>query len=104
GGRSQLLQERPEAARLIKFDSPILTDADFVWLCTQADQRFRFQRIECVFPVAEGPEGLERALDRICAAADQAVEENCSILILSDRTAGPVDATVPMRLAVGAVH
>jgi glutamate synthase (ferredoxin) len=104
GCRSQLLEERPEAARLIKFDSPILTDADFVWLSTQATGEFRSQRIECVFPVAEGPEWLERSLRLICDAAENAVDDGCSILILSDHGVGPDYAPIPMLLAVGAVH
>ncbi len=104
GCRSQLLEEAPEAPRLIKFDSPVHTDADFVWLCTQASSEFPFERIECVFPVAEGPEGLERWLAAVCQAAEQAVDHGCSILILSDHEVGPGFAAIPMLLAVGAVH
>src|SRR5262249_4779489 len=53
---------------------------------------------------AEGPDGIERALERICAEADAALEEDVNVLILSDRAAGPERAGMPALLAVGGVH
>src|SRR5205814_22678 len=78
--------------------------ADYVWLTTQATSAFRVERIECVFPVAAGPEGLDDALAAVCAQAERAVDAACSLLILSDHEVGPEWAPVPMLLAVGAVH
>jgi glutamate synthase (ferredoxin) len=52
-----------------------------------------------LFPVAEGAEGLGRALDRLCAAADQAIAAGASILILSDRGVDRQNAPIPALLA-----
>ena len=48
--------------------------------------------------------GLEQALDALCAAADRAVEDGASILILSDRGVDRERAAIPALLALGAVH
>jgi Glutamate synthase central domain. len=64
------------------------------------------------FDPAASLEGLEKALDRLCAAASTAVEAGSQILVLSDRhglagaPAHPAAtaASLPPLLAVGAVH
>src|SRR5205814_6751322 len=53
---------------------------------------------------ADGAEGLEGALARICADADEALASGTNILILSDRRAGPERVPVPSLLATGSVH
>ncbi len=60
------------------------------------------------------PEGLNRAdlgevlkrrLERLCAEAEKAVrEDGVSLLIISDRCAGPRTVPVPSLLSLGAVH
>src|SRR5206468_11789926 len=52
----------------------------------------------------EGADGLEAAIERICAEADEALAAGANILILSDREVGPDRAAPPSLLAVGAVH
>jgi len=106
GPRACLLDEVDDAARLIKFQSPILTTAEFGWLRRAAalDPRFAHREIDCTFPVAEGPEGLATAVERICQEAEAAVDAGCSLLILTDRAVGPERAPVPMLLAVGVTH
>ena len=48
--------------------------------------------------------GLEQALDALCAAADRAVEDGASILILSDRGVDREHAAIPALLALAGVH
>src|SRR5206468_10948218 len=52
----------------------------------------------------EGADGLEAAIERICAEADEALAAGANILILSDREVGPDRAAPPSLLAVGAIH
>ena len=54
--------------------------------------------------MAEGPAGLEAALTRICAEADEALARGTNILILSDRAVGPDRVAIPALMAVGCVH
>ncbi len=49
---------------------------------------------------AEGPSGLQKALDEICAAAEAAVDSGTSYILLSDRGVDATNAPVPMLLAV----
>ena len=53
---------------------------------------------------ADGAAGLEPALQRLCAEAEQAAGEGVRLLILSDRAIGETRVTIPALLATGAVH
>jgi glutamate synthase (NADPH/NADH) large chain len=60
--------------------------------------------IDITFDRKDTPGGLERALDRICAEAEGAIDNNYSIIVLSDRNVGPDRVAVSSLLACGAVH
>ncbi len=100
GRRGSLLEESPEHARLIELPSPILQDADVAAL----RQTGRTADLPALWPVAEGAAGLERAVESLCRAAEEAVDAGASILILSDRDVSEDMAPIPSLLAVGAVH
>ena len=57
-----------------------------------------------LYPVAEGAEGLARALEALQAQASQAIADGHNILILSDRGISREQAAIPSLLATGAVH
>ena len=48
--------------------------------------------LDTTWPVAEGPAGMEAALDRLCREADEALGRGANILGLSDRRVGPMRA------------
>ncbi|HKV46104.1 MAG TPA: glutamate synthase large subunit, partial [bacterium] len=102
GSRANYLEETPEHARLIELESPLLTNAQLSQLC--ALEGVRSRTLPAVFPAAQGGEGLERAVVRLCDEAVYHVEEGTGLLILSDRRADAASAPIPMLLAVGAVH
>ena len=54
--------------------------------------------------VADGGDGLRRALDTLCADAARAVAEGATILVLSDRDIDEQYAPIPSLLATAAVH
>ncbi|MEX2535772.1 MAG: glutamate synthase large subunit [Trueperaceae bacterium] len=102
GPRSSLLEEEPEAARVMRFDSPIIDAGQLRWLREQ--QVLGTATLEARFSVSDGPDGLKAALDDLADRAQEEVEAGVAVLILSDRDVGPEWAQVPMLLAVGAVH
>ncbi|GBC76612.1 Ferredoxin-dependent glutamate synthase 2 [bacterium HR08] len=102
GARGHWLEEAPEACRLIKLRSPILSEEALAWVLDRS--RGRWARLEAVFPVADGPGGLRRAVRRLCEDAERAVGEGVRVLVLSDRAVDAERAPIPMLLAVGAVH
>jgi len=113
GQRRSLLEETPEHAKLIKFTSPILSQQEMEWLKGLPESMtdggevrsgFSATVLPALFPVTEGPSGLEAALERLCQEAVSAIDAGKSILILSDRGLSPTYAPIPMLLAVGAVH
>jgi len=102
GAHPCFLEESPEHARLIELQSPLLTNVDVS--CLRDTPGFEARTLPAVFPAAEGGEGLERALVRLCDEAAYHVEEGAALLILSDRAMDASCAPIPMMLAVGAVH
>jgi glutamate synthase domain-containing protein 2/glutamate synthase domain-containing protein 1/glutamate synthase domain-containing protein 3 len=104
GSERNLLAETPEHARQLSMQTPILRNGELEKLRQVDSSVFRARTLDITWPVAEGPAGMEAAVDRVCAEADAALAEGVNVLILSDRALGPERAPVPSLLAVGAVH
>ncbi|GJM25835.1 MAG: glutamate synthase [Phycisphaerae bacterium] len=104
GGRAGVLDEDEGAAELIKFASPVIDCAQFEWLKSLSNDRFRLQTLSCHFDVAGGPEGFEPALDKLCQAAERSIDEGAPLIVLSDRDINADRAPIPMLLATSAVH
>jgi glutamate synthase (NADPH/NADH) large chain len=86
---------------------PILTNQDLDKIrCISkfAGGRFRAVTLDVTYPVEEGPEGMEAALDALCAQAEQAVADGDNIIVLSDRRVSGGRIAIPAVLATGAVH
>src|SRR5947208_1136403 len=65
---------------------------------------FTAETLDATWPVAEGVDGLARAMERLCRASSGALERGDNILILSDREAGAERVPIPALLAVSGVH
>src|SRR6267143_6956244 len=65
---------------------------------------FAASDLDATFPVAGGPGGLRAACERLAQDAERAARFGASVLIVSDRDAGPERASIPALLAVGTVH
>ena len=104
GNQGNTLVELPSHAHLLKLPHPILANRDVNCLCTSKVENFQARRILAEFSAAGGAHGLEMALDRICAEAEQAVRDGKSVIILSDKNLSYGHAPIPMLLAVAAVN
>ena len=104
GSEHNLLAETPAHARQLVIENPILHDDELERLRQVESDVFRSHTVDTTWPVTEGEDGLERALDRVCAEADVALAGGANILILSDRAAGPQHVPIPSLLATAAVH
>src|SRR3954468_22870719 len=104
GSERNLLDETPEHARQLSMETPILRSPELEKLRQVDSGVFRAYTIDITWPVADGPDGLEAALARICAEADEVLADGINVLILSDRATGPERAPMPALLAVGGVH
>ncbi|MBI2871230.1 MAG: glutamate synthase large subunit [Candidatus Omnitrophica bacterium] len=104
GSRRSLLEETPDHAHLVELESPVLTAEQFGKLKGTRDARFRATVLKALFEAAQGPEGLEGAVDALCQAASRAVDDGFSVIILSDRGVDQSHAPIPMLLTVAACH
>ncbi|MDX6475117.1 MAG: glutamate synthase large chain, partial [Gaiellaceae bacterium] len=104
GSEHNLLGETPEHARQLIIDNPILRDRELESLRQVDSDVFKAHTLDVTWPVEEGVAGLEKAVERVCAEADDALAGGANILILSDRRMGPARAAMPSLLAVSAVH
>ena len=104
GRRHSILEEEPEAARLLHLMSPLMSEGELAQLREGTRDGFSVATLDACFPVKDEAEGLERALDDLCAAAVAAVHEGCQALVVSDRSDDETHAPIPMLLAVSTVH
>ena len=104
GPRRSILEQTPEHARLIHLSSPILFNEELQAVRGLHDPAFKTATLQAVFDVSQGQEELEKALDRLCEAASEAIDDGATIIILSDRDVSEGLAPIPMMLAVGGVH
>ena len=104
GRRQNLLDESPEHCRLLRLDRPVLRNADLARIREADHPAIKVRTISTLFRVADGAAGMKSALDRIRRQASAAVEDGCSLLLLSDRGLDSEHSFIPSLLATGAVH
>ncbi len=104
GERGNLLDAKPEYARMLRLETPVLNEAELEVIKTSG---FETAQLSTLFEITAGPQGLEAAVRNLCVQAEAAVSEGKKILILSDRSAGLLKeeySYIPPLLAIGAVH
>jgi glutamate synthase domain-containing protein 2/glutamate synthase domain-containing protein 1/glutamate synthase domain-containing protein 3 len=104
GTERNLFDETPEHAHKLILRQPILLNRELETLRHVAHEEFSARTLDITWPIAEGAAGMERALERLCAHSQEAIAEGVNILILSDRSLGPLRAPIPSLLAVSSVH
>ena len=103
GWRKNMLAETPEHARLVSLESPVLLNEELAAIQAVGNEHMA-TTVSTLWNASEGEEGLEPAINRICADAEAAIDAGTRILILSDSGVDHGRISVPMLLAVGAVH
>ncbi len=104
GWRRNLLAESPEHAQQLSAESPILMEHELAALRASEHPLAKTGTVSVLWPLADGADGLEPAIARICAEAERVVDEGCRLVVLSDRGVDHAEVPVPMLLAASAVH
>jgi glutamate synthase (ferredoxin) len=104
GGEGNLLQPQPESCRMVKMHYPILTNEELEKLRHINRPGFQAVTLPILFKVADGAKGLETALEKLFAAADQEIVNGANIVILSDHGIDAENAPIPALLAVAGLH
>ena len=104
GPQANLLDEKPEHARQIRLDQPVLSESELDALCGIDEPTLKPTILPILFRASDGPAALGGALEAVCVSAEHAVRGGCGILILSDRGTDEASAPIPSLLALAAVH
>jgi glutamate synthase (ferredoxin) len=104
GSEGNLLDSKPEQCRLLRLETPVITNAECARIKVLEQPGLVAKTISLLFPAAEGAAGMRKRLDAIRAEASQAVKNGATILVLSDRGVCRELAAVPALLATGGMH
>ncbi|GAB5452289.1 MAG: glutamate synthase large subunit [Halioglobus sp.] len=102
GGEKNVFLEGPEHAERVILTSPVLSRSKFTTLEQLNRPGFTSARIDCTYSPAE--KSLRQAVEDIASAAEQAVRDGITILILSDRDIQREKLPIHSLIATGAVH
>jgi glutamate synthase domain-containing protein 2/glutamate synthase domain-containing protein 3 len=106
GKQRNLLGETPEHCRQLKLPHPILTNDDMLRLKSSNRSDFKIAVLPSVFPYSETePEKhLAQAIENLIQAAEKAIADGASLLIVSDRDISATQVAIPSLLATSALH
>ncbi|MEL7219839.1 MAG: glutamate synthase large subunit, partial [Bacteroidota bacterium] len=104
GGSDNILDVKPERARFIHLDSPLLSNEEMAKIKQLHHPHFRAGIVDAIFKVGGMVGRLKAAVNHICAVAEDLVRNGHNILVISDRQADAYHAPIPSLLATGAIH
>jgi glutamate synthase (NADPH/NADH) large chain len=108
GAQVDVTTEVPEAAHRIQLETPLLLNSSLATLRGAGEhdgfETFRSKVISGLYPVAHGGRGMREAIDRVRREVSAAIEDGCSLIILSDRESDERLAPIPSLLLTSAVH
>jgi glutamate synthase (NADPH/NADH) large chain len=99
GPEGNLFDPRPESCAVIELDTPVIANHQLAKLFNVGAEV-----VNCLYPVAQGAEGLRGALDRVFAEIDAVIERGAYGVVLSDRGSTVELAPIPALLATAAAH
>lgn len=109
GPEQNLLETTEKHAGRLRLPYPILSNEELAALKHLGDdpkkgRGWKTKTIDITWPRSEGKSGMVKAIDRICAEAEAAVDDGYSLVVLSDRAVSAERVPVSALLASGAVH
>jgi glutamate synthase (NADPH/NADH) large chain len=104
GPEGNLLETTPQHAERIRLRQPILTNEEMAGIKALNHRGWRTLTVDITFGRDEPTGAVQRAIDRICAEAERAIDEGYNMVVLSDRATDKERVPVSALLACGAVH
>ena len=104
GNNGNLLIEDPLAAHCVALKHPVLNNHELEKIRSIDTGIFQAKTLQCYFRADGKPGSLQKALDRLCRYAVDAVQDGFEVLILSDRAIDSDHAPIPSLLSTAAVH
>lgn len=104
GSEGDITNPQPESCHQIELETPVLDNDELAKLKNIQKDGFRCVTLPILFK-ADGASGtLETALNDLFAAADDAIENDVNLIVLSDRGVDSEYAPIPSLLAVAGLH
>jgi glutamate synthase (ferredoxin) len=104
GSEGNLIQPKPESCRQLRISIPILKNSEMEKLRRVDLPGIKVVTLPTLFDPAAGTAGLAHALEELCQAADRAISDGATILILSDKGVDRAHAPLPALLASAGLH
>jgi glutamate synthase (NADPH/NADH) large chain len=102
--QQNLLETSPDHVKMVRFRNPVISNTYFQVVKNLRYKGFSAANLTMLFDASMGSEGLQSAVDKLCADAEKAVDEGKNYIILSDRGIDQNMAPIPSLMAVSAVH
>lgn len=104
GPETNLLTTTAQHCHRLLVEHPILSNEQLATIKHMNHRGWKTKTIDITWLKSAGNKGLSDTLDRICTAAEQAIESGFQLIILSDRQLDSTHIALPALLATGAVH
>ncbi|MGE0824540.1 MAG: glutamate synthase large subunit [Candidatus Binatia bacterium] len=104
GAEGNLIDPQPESCRQLRLSAPILKNAELEKLRHLDLPFIKSVTLPILFNPKEGKAGLECTLSELYCAADEAISNGATILILSDKGVDRTHAAIPALLASAGLH
>lgn len=104
GPEKNLLKPEADSCRQILLKMPVIDNAELAKLRFIKRDGFKSATLPILFDINQGYKGFQNGLEGLCKAADAAIEDGCTLLILSDRGISLKNAAMPALLAVSCLQ
>lgn len=102
--KGNVLAQTEDLCKVVELSTPVITNTELDLLKNLSYKGFRTITLDMTFAVADGEKGLRKALAALCEQAEQAVDEGCNYIILSDKNIDKDHAAVPSLIVTSAIH
>jgi len=104
GPERNLLEESPEHCKSISLDSAILFEHQLEKITHLEEHGFASHVLDCTWDISSGKDGMKTRIDELCNEVEEAVNNNKSIIIISDRATSAERVPIPALIATGSIH
>ena len=104
GPEENLLERGALASPQLVLEQPVLSNEEAAVMRALDWGGLRAEVLDMTWPIADGPAGMEAAVERLCADAQEAIRGGANVIVLSDRALDEDRAAIPSLLATSAVH
>ncbi|MBD3307437.1 glutamate synthase large subunit, partial [candidate division KSB3 bacterium] len=98
------LHETPEHCRRLRLKRPIITNSAMAKILEIRHYHLKATKLSILFQDTGNPRDLETAMENLFQAANEAIDQGYTLLILSDRGVDADHTAIPILLACSGLH